>query len=968
MLARGNSEASARLRRAKSSTSIKTQRSLSMQPSLSDPFPTNEQALAAASYAFGCAAGPDSNSSASQDIATQLGTSDQERPLARSKSIRFAGPNALPRRDLPITLREAPTGQFDHRRSLDPYSRRNNSSIQGDDGITAASPAYSEHVETHANSRLSSSRNLRKSKSMLSPRALSTPTSSTALPPNPSHRIRQIPCAIDRTGQARVHSVSRLQRSFSFLRPHTDYRPANSAYQEEAIGLAQDQYLQQVERQNLENIPWCRDAAVRRRSQKSFRKTVRTSSTTGHGSLREAPRSPTKQRLEHKGIGIKARDLSSSFKNRLKRVFNRSMEVESALPAQHLQATRLHFGGTTAPYASAETQRQSVESLDKGSPDRSGPQPLDPLHVPRRRGSTARHASVGSEDIVIDDNPSRVTSWANSSTPTTLSVHQALGRGQLPIIKEDVVVPLRLGHSRQPTDAQCDAPIAENLARKSSLYVKLQQRMNKSNNKAQLQSPDIEAGGKRIPSVDDLEFPLTDPAETFEVPNRLVIDQDRVYSPKSSTKTCPPAGKVEKRHEPLVRGIGNTMPKGPFHESKTVFFPQKTRIERSRTSPFREAMRHNGPTEKVSVSSDMLSPGRWYEQDIHLSSPTEAENKSVGRSESIYSRTSSGNTPERHERSESLAEVGNCRGSHIALTSFEATAERTQSPSEPVTSKSPANRNGLDAQEWVSEQRLLLDTGESSRSRKGSARVKKRPGHQREHAQITGEETDIGRLHRPDSSSADGLIDFDTYSSIMQTSQAMVDRFPLMSINTQRNTNQNERNVSLSPRAATSHAAGHVDHHTLHQRDRSGENVRPQWSRPTLSSLSSDINLHGIKDRSSRDNRSGLYKNIHTGNTPESQNRCDPERVARLRRMYSSSNLGSPSISRKSDKLPLKLQQDGYREEYQDACEPGITIINRKRNSSSGKLDLSDGRNMVDAFLETRRKAQNDDVRDTVFI
>ncbi|KAL8647196.1 MAG: hypothetical protein Q9210_005696 [Variospora velana] len=952
---------------------MKTRRSSLTQPNLSEPFPANEQALAAASYAFGRRAGPESNSNASQSMAIQHRTSDQEPPLARSKSIRFAGPTALPCRDLPLTLREPPTGRFDRRRSLDPYSRRNNSSIQGDDGTTAASPAYGDNGETHPPPQPSSYRKLRKSKSMFSLRTLSTPTYNTALLAEPFQTSGHIPSALERTGQARVHTVSRLGRSFSFLRPHTDYRPANPAYQEEAIGLARDQYLQQVEKQNLESNPWGRDAAVRRRSQKSFKKTLRTSSTNNYAGSQEVPRSPAKQWSEQKGVGIKARDLSSSFKNRLKRVFNRSMGTEAAFPAQHLQATRLHFGGIAAPFDSPEMQRQSVESLHRSTPDRSSLQPLDSLHVPRRRGSIARHASVGSGDLCVDEIPSRVTSWTDSTTPTTLSIHQALERRQLPIIRADGGMALRLGHAQQPAYHQHDATIAESQPRKSSLYLKLQQRMSKGNSKARLQPLQIGAGGKHNLSVDDLKLPSTDPPETFEVRNRHVNDQPRVHSLISITKTPPSAGRVEKRDEPMFQEYVNDLPKGPLHESKSIFFPQKTHIERSRTSPFREAMRHKGPIETASVPKDVLSPDKWHEQAKHISSPNEAGNESVARSESIYSQTSSGNTPERHRSSESLVEVAKCSESHLASPTSEATAEWRESSSE------PAHRDGFDAQERVSEQRLLPNTDESSRSRKVSARVKQRSGHKREHAQITGEDTDIGRLHpvprEPDSSSVGGLIDFHTHSSIKHTSsQPMVDRFPLISINARPNTKQIGRNAPLSLRATTGYAAENINHQAHHQLDWGRENKRPQWSGPDSTSLSSEPILSGIKDRGNEDNRTGLYESVHNSNTlffstPKSQNRSSPERMARLRRMYSSSNIGSPSANRRSSKLRPKLQPDEDQQEHKNACEAAISIVNRKRDAPGGKLDLiSDGRNMVDAFLETRRKSQNDDVGDTVFI
>ncbi|KAI4157667.1 MAG: hypothetical protein L6R39_000617 [Caloplaca ligustica] len=964
MLSRGNSEASARLRRAKSSTSIKARRPLSSEPSVLDPFAAKEYALAAASHAFGRATTSDLTSRASQYFATSHRTSDSERPLTRSKSIRFAGPTALPGREQPITMREAPAIRSDgetHRTSLHPDFRRNNSSIQGDDAFMTALPSHTEYVETHPASQPSSYRRLRKSKSMFTPRALSTSTSSTALKIQTFERR-----SYERAGQPRTELGSRSSRSFSFIRPHPIQIPSNAATgqtsQNEAIGLARDQYLRQLERQNLDGNPMIANAALRRQSQKAFRKTVRTSSRNIHGASIEGAKCPQQDRLEHRGVGSKARDLSSSFKNRLKRVFNRSSEAEGTLPAQHLQATRLHFGDATAPYVLSETQGQSIESLDHSTPDRSSLQRSDTLHVSRCRDPLASPTPRGADGLDIDDNKSRVTSWTNSTAANTLTLHQGSGRKRLSVIQETGNVPLHLGFPGPSGSLQPVISAAGDQPRRSSLYTKLQQRISRGNSSTQLQPPRHDACNTGMPLAEESNVSSLGPLETSETLNPPGGDQAR----SAMTPIQPPAHNAEDqsllpqdskvlRTEVQVHKLGDAQPKGPLRESKSMFFPQSTRIERSSPSPFRQAMRHNGLSEMHNPRNISPSPAVRHE----------TRDRSQARSESIYSRTSSGNTPQGHKNLEYHTKIDKDGDTPTAALLSATALEGNTTVTEAMTDPSP-------------EPRLPLAREDSPRDQMSSVHSKKISGHRREHAQISGEDTDVGKLQlstsMPKSSPTGGPVGLDVRCLIRRTPpQPMVDRFPLISIKAQTKANRQGSKAPVSTKTATRPTAETVGQRPLDRSYRSRENMNPKQSATSLPSPSSDRNTYSKQQGGGKHDKTGLHMSLQQGNsltvsTPMSHSRSSPERIARLRRMYSSHTLGSPG-SRKSVEPSPEVHRNMYRAEIQEVRDIGMGLANREGDPPGGGFDLvPGGRKMVDVFLETRSRSSRDDTEGTVFI
>ncbi|KAI4131753.1 MAG: hypothetical protein LQ338_001075 [Usnochroma carphineum] len=759
--------------------------------------------------------------------------------------------------------------------------------------------------------------------------------------------------------------------------------------QDEAVGLARDQYLRQLERRCLDRNPTVADAAIRRRSQKAFRKTVRTSSMNNYDSSTEAPRCPPKERPDPRGVGTKARDLSSSFKNRLKRVFNRTAETEGTLPAQHLQATRLHFGDTAAPYALSEVQRPSIESSHHSTPERSGPQQTDILYVPQRRGSLADDNHGATDSLDGDDNKSRVTSWTNSTAANTLALHQDSGRKRLSIIHENGKVPLHLGSPWQIGSLQRGALAAGDQPRKSSLYLKLQQRMSKSDSSNSLQPSHFDAGTIGTPPVDKSKIPSSSSPGTSEACKGTAGCQTRIHSSTSIHPTHAQAPEIENMSllaqdpgvmpkEAQLQEFSDAQPKRPLRESKSMFFPQSTRIERSRTSPFRHAMRRNGLSEKTSPTDRSPSPAGRHEEAASLVSPTRTRGRSQARSESIYSRTSSGNTPQRSKTSESPARTEIHGESPAAAIMSNPALETKSFPTEQTIPTTKGDRPGPKPLKRASVPGLLLDVEQSPGDLTGSARPKKRSAHKREHAQITGEDTDIGRLQfsprTPEHFPAGSAIGFDTRSSIRHNScQPMVDRSPLMSLFAQPNGNRHDSKLPVNPKTVTSHLAETVRHRPFERSARSRENANPKQSATSLPSPNSETNAYSKQHCGGKHDRAELHDNFRQGNllailTPTSQSRSSPERMARLRRMYSSHNLGSAS-SRNHVESTSKVHENMYKGENQDVHETESGLPNRGAGPPGNRLNLvPDGRNMVDVFLNTRRKSVDDDMEGTVFI
>ncbi|KAL8933033.1 MAG: hypothetical protein Q9216_006555, partial [Gyalolechia sp. 2 TL-2023] len=983
MLSRGNSEASARLRRAKSTASIKTRHSSSFKPCTSDPSIARDQALAAASHAFGHAAGPDMSSKAARERAPQFNDPKPDRALIHSRSIRFAGPTALSARGTPINTRAAPAADPDpktHLGSFQPGFRRRNSSIQGDAEFITAIPSYGEYVETRVASQPSSYRKLRRSKSMFNSRDSSRTFLSTGLHPTAFRTRGNSSSAVERPAQELNHDGSRLGSSFTFLRSQDEQTSRQVVIgknaQEEAVIIARDQYLHGMDQPNVNEKQWVCNPAIRRRSQKAFRRTVRTSSTNSYGSAVESPESLSNDWLGRKGVSGRARALSSSFKNRLKRVFNRSSTEEATFPIQHLQASRPHFGGTTAPLDTSETCGQRAESPSLSTPDGGSLRQEQFPHLPPWQGSSARSTYNADNDVDINDQRSRVTSWTNSTAANTITAHENLGRKRLSIIQENGVVFSRPGLLRQSGSLQDEVSASQGRPRKSSLYAKLQQRMSKGHSILNRDPPLVDGTDTTNNTKENLAMFCSSHPGASIGPDHCTGNQKSLRILTASGLTQTPAlenGEQSSAQKTLdamqsqvkAEEVSGSSPKGPLRESKSMFFPQSTHIERSRTSPFRQAMQSSGHSERKNVAKITCNPYERHERATPLFASYESRDEGVARSESIYSRTSSGDTPQRCNDPKPLR-IENEGDSHTTTTSPVAVLE-IQEDSARSTMEKPQATEIIDLRKKISEQCVSSKSKDSIRVQTDGTYSRRRPGHKREHAQIDGEDINIGRLQAPNSQltgSSNAPIGLDVRSSLRLTpSQPMIDRFPLMSINTQ----TVAKGRSPAGVSKVTRDAGETGYYQpLNQIDKRRENVRPKRSTASQSSPSSHPKTNGNLHSENKGRGIGLRNDPQNGSlwpvsTPVSHSRSSPERIARLRRMYSSNTLGSPNLGMDIEPS-TRSQKLVYNDKDNDRPVQGVDGPYGRGDASGDRIDESlDSRKMVDTFLSNRRQSREDE-------
>ncbi|KAL8972960.1 MAG: hypothetical protein Q9183_000261 [Haloplaca sp. 2 TL-2023] len=849
-----------------------------------DPCVAKEHALAAAHHAFGRAAESELSSRTSSDMVSLDTATYRERPITQSQSIRFAGPSAVPHRNLDITRRAPPASHHDHRpsrQSLQPGLRRHQSFLHEDDGSLTALPSNGEYVESRVASQPSSYRKLRKSKSMLTPQGSSL-----------SAILQSAGSARAESGWAKQQSAqsgSRLGRSFSFIRPNAKNKisgtVSSEATQNEAVGLARDQYLRQLEQQRAGQPPSVGDQAARRRVQKTFRKSVRTSSANSLGTSGRSPSSQAEHRIDARGIGGKARDFSSSFRNKLKRVFARSSGQGGTFPAQQLHATRPHFGNAPRPYVQPDSPGQLVESLYDVTPERSSSRQPSVLHVLRHRVSLADSLKSANSDRVTDNGNSRVTSWADSTNANTVNLRQTSGPQRLSIIREIGSGPSHLESSRGTVSSQGVVPAGPDLESSARDQIPKTPRCIAS-------SSDTRQG---------LDFAQTASVTAKEIKDEIPGPQ----IPKGRPVDAPQGD------------ITIPSPKRPLRESKSMFFPHSTHIERSGTSPFRQAMQSSAQSVETQCKGPLRKAPSMADMASYLSAPSLSRDRTVTRSPSVYSRSSSGDNPQEINSSMTIGGVDRREKNDAAIVVPAMALD--------------------DTQRCPMKQRYLSNDFAASANRSNQ------PRHKREHAQVRGDDTDIGRLHtpveEPTSFSAGGPISLDNRMRLRHhSSQPMIDRFPLMVTRPQ--AYQPHATPRPFVKSENRHPSGRTSNYTA-----SLSVKRPEASNALVARHPT---VFDQDHEESHQNTNGRLKT-----SPASHSRSSPERLARLRRMQSSRTLGSLHLRKDTESTP------GLRER----------MLNCQDREGGNTVDRSpDSRKMVDTFLSYQRKSRSRDENDTVFI
>ena len=762
MHSRGTSKASTRLqpRRVKSSSSSVGLRSdIIVEPSSPDPDILHQHALTAANLAYERAHGLETarKGAVGADSGQEIGISAESegRPqLGRRQSVRFTGPNARPLMTRSITRREAPlySGNYQSpRHSLSTQIR--GSDMSYGNSATAISDDFGD---SDIASMPSSYRKIRKAKSMFSPGKAPSAFSAHGTPGARRHFQQHSWQSSDGSGERFRVPDPRLKRSYSFLRGVTDRITTGNRQHtthDAAIQLARDTHLRQLEQQRLKEQPSYLKLG-KRRTQKSFRRTVRSSSTNSYGTAIASPMASTES--SKAGLGQKARTLSHTLKKKIKQVFRRSAEDEPAIPAQQLNARHAHYRDYKEAPISLE-QHHSVpepdaELLRHISPPES--REHEPVSVDKSsRPGSVRSVHSGPSDDDEYNNKSRVTSWTNSTAANTVIMPQMIESQRLSIIKEDgdpyqPSSPTRKYGSLTDGYAKFRQPLRQTTVdqvKAERVFSALQRRMHENDFKTAIENDDSNTNDASDTQKAQLSMSTL---------RRTSSMQRGAMSPLSTfVQTKPPRSSYpnyqqdysEFRESPSPQEIAEMnessppRAKGPLREVKSAFFPPFIHLERSHTSPFRRALNISHECEDYTQPDTQFpaQPGLGG----HVNLNRRRLNGSVAGSESIYSRSPGGHTLMGIGSSLSLArsESSGEAGTAVIITSEPATRQ-------PLIERrySSGDLTGT-FKRFMATQVTSLENHQPRHDQIYDVSHLRESGHRRENAQLDGDDVNISQ-------------------------------------------------------------------------------------------------------------------------------------------------------------------------------------------------------------------------------
>lgn len=981
MLSRGNSSAGARLRRAKSASSVQTYRAAGNNSTPIDPEIAHQDALTAASVAFDQAHGRKLQAKRSGDISAN---SSPERRLNHRQSIRFTGPSAVPTNQRSITRRESSKQKITAERSKtlpnNPRSRHGSSVRTSDSFVTALPDQNEEYVERMVSSEPSSYRKLRKTKSMVNPSKASglsiVSGFSRSRVYSRSHSLRP---HNDNTHKG-AHQDSRLRKSISFLRQSTasSQSPRNSIETDQAVQLARDQFVRQLEEQREKEKTSTVDIDQQRKSAKPFRRTVRTSSTNSYGSSIASPAAEALVIPKKNGLGHKARNMSVSLKDRLKKVFRKPSDPEAGLPTQQLNASRAHFGD----FESTFNGIQQHYDHPIPEPDKSTVRRID------SRGNTFRDKSAfvekptypgsirsleSTEDTEKDN--SRVSSWGTSTLATSLASLPSRENKRLSTINE--------GAPYQPSSVRSQGNLAHNFGASTdpsrdfsagSLYVRLRREIenNQCMAREQEDAMDPEERAARGPNY---IANLTPRGSSLSTPQHHGIRTSKslAFNPQQGLGEQgihSQSRRVKIEEVPTMdpsesdkglggyRDHGDWTPKRPLREVRSAFFPPSVHVERSSPSPYRQVMRGSSeddatPRRRVSTSDDA-------EQSPFL------RVRNFTDSDSIYSRTTSGHTP-RASNSPSTSSEEDLRSGTAFVARNSTKYDHLSSPSH--RRKTSSVQSSGDWKRWLSTEVAQLERRVKMPNQAHNLSSTVTYGHKRENAQLNEDDVEIGSMRTVRHGSMVPVAYQQTTSQprplpIRQnTSDSMVAGYPVAETE---KPHADASNTNAHPgRSLTMRPYNEMVMGTQKESPQSDRTLRSNGELPPKSSptsLAYQPTNYAAQKRygmSLTPTLSGSSETIRTpsprvSNAPRPNasvgSRHSAERVARLRRMQSSTSLDS---RRSKENQPLNSSNSkGSNGGLSKVARPALLA-----NGSTTSVNEREGsQGLIKNFLSSRRR------------
>ncbi|KAL9108971.1 MAG: hypothetical protein Q9227_006367 [Pyrenula ochraceoflavens] len=429
MLSRRNSDTETRLRRARSSASVNRRRSIHSISESIDPETSQQHALVAAQIAMERAHGRAS---------TEMG-----RPHSLSRADSHASRCSARNTPRGAGVRLAETSELHRQRSVlqnksadsaPPYNLAPARSSQYPSAISITHSANEYALPEQYGAQPSSYRKLRKARSMFTP-------GSRAFGHQP-FTPRSIASRMSLHSESRFDSESHgslkngLRRSVSFLRNSggsisrtfkKDYFQGNN--DKEVVQMARSQYAREQGYQRSEQPLSSSFSRRAKRPQKALRKTVRSSRTTDFG---DAVSSPLQLSAEPDSFGSKTRSFSHGLRQKISKLFGRSAHGNEQFPVQHFEASRPHFGDYAAS-GNVPSQSDDPYSFEDISADRNNLEDT----LPDMSSQDGILRSMRSADDLIDPR-SRVTSWTNSTAgQSTVADRSPVERKRLSVIQEN---------------------------------------------------------------------------------------------------------------------------------------------------------------------------------------------------------------------------------------------------------------------------------------------------------------------------------------------------------------------------------------------------------------------------------------------------------------------------------------------------------------------------------------------------
>ena len=878
--------------------------------------------------------------------------------LGKKQSVRFTGTNAVKLRELPNTRREV--SDYQEPSDLKDKSLR------------------PEYVETVVASEPSSYRRLRKAKSMFSPSKPPSDFFTGGTHTSRGHFKHESMRSSDGHNDPPRLPDRRLRRSFSFLRGVTDR--LSTANQQDttndaAIRIARDQYLRQLEEQRLKEQPSFFDLARKRKSPKGFRRTVRTSSTSSHGTAVHSPL-PSVNQVKERSIGRKARNVSQTLKRTLKRVFGRSLPDVPKLPEQHLSATKAHYGEISDD--ESERHYPPIPSPDIGLLRRVGSRQSIMRDLTGYNENKALTGSLRSL-TTADENSnhqSRVTSWSNSTIANTVDMPQLVERKRLSIIKEDggphqpsssvgrYVDPTdRYAVFRQPVRLDNAGPAAaqrvysalQREIHKSEQYATLddnEARTDSSSDQSSSRPPNgtlrrtssghISINGQSVTNSQTYGIPLSNPIpftsspittgdEAFLRPN-----QGRFGLQDYGHRYIEPVERLTPQQIAHLNELELPSPKKPLREVKSAFFPSESRIERCTTSPYRRAKYDSSedPTDAYNHNA-YASPNAWLAYP-RIMAPV--RDHSATMSESVYSRTEGEHSPRAIGSSASLPKTDSSGepGTAVIITS------RLQSPGHFVPPSSPwrqaSDQSSGEWKKWMASEVSFLENRVPENDGIYNALPIKESGHKRENAQWDGEDVIIGKSVKPIHPIKQPLGMLDTEANARHPLQetmfcSNVERSPLHEVKT----SEKEKSTLQKENAPK-------------MRSQTPSNKHLTTEDENMDSNSPTTTFTGPYFKASQFTLSPRSEN--NSPTTSANSRNSPERAERIRRLQSKS-------SQSLNKTNFSLGIDTVAHETQATQMPTNgrpCMLSRVEQSFSSPVSQIVSRhNLVGTFLKSRR-------------